>query len=259
MPILARGDNDQGGVEVSVELSILMVAICLGAVLQVGVGIGFSIIAGPPMMIMLGTSTAVPVLLLLNTIVSVVATDRRILAIERKTILIGIAGCLVGVIAGLAIYPFLSEVFVLTLTACLLLTGLITTLIPFHRAIGTAGFSAVSGLSGLATVWAATPGPLMVFGLIAKGHQAKEVAKLVQPIALVAYGIAFLLHSLSSVQTNPFGPQLWAFASVTLVGSLIGRAIGPYLPQPLITAAIRLVSLIACCVLFQRAYAMAYL
>lgn len=241
----------------SVDLAILMAAIGLGATLQVGVGIGFSIIAGPPMMILLGTSTAVPVLLLLNTVVSAVATDRRVLMADRQTIRTAIIGCLFGVVAGLAVYPLLSEAFVLGLTASLLLTGLLTTLLPLRRSIGTAGFSFVSGLSGLATVWAATPGPLMVFGLIAKGRSVKEVAKLVQPIALVAYGIAFLLHGLSETQFITYGPQLWGFVALTLIGSFLGRAIGPYLPQSLVTTAIRVVSLIACGVLFHRAFTIA--
>ena len=240
-----------------VDLSILMIAICLGAMLQVGVGIGFSIIAGPPMMILLGTATAVPVLLLLNTIVSVVATDRHILRNNRQLIRTAVIGCCVGVAVGLVVYPFLSESFVLALTACLLLIGLITTLLPLRSSIGGAGFSVVTGLSGLATVWAATPGPLMVFGLIAKGRSAKEVAKLVQPIALVAYGIAFLLHSLSEAQAISYEPKLIGFVATTLIGSIIGRAAGPYLPQPIVIAVIRVVSLIACCVLFHRAFSMA--
>ncbi len=241
----------------SVDLTILMVAIGLGAMLQVGVGIGFSILAGPPMMILLGTSTAVPILLLLNTVVSAVATDRQVLKDDRQTIRTAIIGCLIGVVAGLVVYPWLSEAFVLALTASLLLIGFVTTLLPLRRSLGTAGFSTVSGLSGLATVWVATPGPLMVFGLIAKGRTAKEVAKLVQPIALVAYGIAFLLHSLSETQALAYGPQLWGFVALTLIGSLFGRAVGPYLPQTLVTTAIRVVSLIACGVLFHRAFAIA--
>ncbi|NOD92614.1 TSUP family transporter [Ruegeria sp. HKCCD4884] len=238
----------------SVDLTILMVAIGLGAMLQVGVGIGFSILAGPPMMILLGTSTAVPVLLLLNTVVSAVAIDREVLKTDRQTIRTAIIGCLVGVVAGLVVHPWLSEAFVLALTASLLLIGLLTTLLPLRRSIGTVGFSTVSGLSGLATVWAATPGPLMAFGLIAKGYPAKEVARLVQPIALLAYGVAFLLHSLSETQAFAYGPQLWGFVVLTLIGSLLGRAVGSHLPQTLVTTAIRVVSLIACSVLFHRAF-----
>ncbi len=241
----------------SVDLTILMVAIGLGAMLQAGVGIGFSILAGPPMMILLGTTTAVPMLLLLNTVVSAVATDRQVLKAHRQTIRTAIIGCLIGVVAGLVVYPWLSEAFVLALTASLLLIGFVTTLLPLRRSLGTAGFSTVSGLSGLATVWAATPGPLMVFGLIAKGRTAKEVAKLVQPIALVAYGIAFLLHSLSETQAFAYGPQLWGFVALTLIGSFFGRAVGPHLPQTMVTTAIRVVSLIACGVLFHRAFVIA--
>ncbi|WP_461404239.1 hypothetical protein [Falsiruegeria mediterranea] len=241
----------------SVDLAILMVAIGLGAMLQVGVGIGFSIIAGPPMMILLGTSTAVPVLLLLNTVVSVVATDRHVLNTDRQTIRTAIIGCLAGVVVGLAVYPWLTEAFVLALTASLLLIGLLTTLLPLRRTVGSAGFLTISCLSGLATVWAATPGPLMVFGLIAKGRGAKDVAKLVQPIALVGYGTAFLLHSLSTPQAFGYGLQIWGFVALTLISSLIGRRVRPVLPQTLVTTAIRVVSFLACGVLFHRAFTIA--
>ncbi len=243
--------------EVSLELSLLMIAVFLGALLQVGIGIGFSILAGPPMMILLGTATAVPALLLLNTIVSVVATDWRIVTVERCTIKTAILGCLIGVVAGLMVYPWLSEAFVLALTGLLLLIGVVTTLLPMRNAIGATGFAAVSGLSGLATVWAATPGPLMVFGLIARGFEARAVALLVQPIALVAYGAAFLLHGLSDWQSIPFGPRLLAFAGIAIFGSLVGRAVRSRLPQPLVRTAIRAISLVACYVLFQRAYLVA--
>ncbi|WP_164661690.1 hypothetical protein [Tropicibacter sp. Alg240-R139] len=167
----------------SVEFSILMVAICLGATLQVGVGIGFSIIAGPPMMILVVTSTAIPVLLLLNTIVSAVATDRHVVRANSQTIPIVIVGCLVGVVAGLVVYPLMNEA-----------------------------------------------------------------------IVLVAYGVAFVLHSLKETQVLLFGSLLIGFVAVTLTGSLAGRVLGPRLPQSLTTRAIRMVSLIACCVLFHRAY-----
>lgn len=241
----------------SLDLSILMFAICLGAMLQVGIGIGFSIVAGPPMMILLGTTTAVPALLLLNTIVSLVATDWRILMAERQTITTAVIGCLIGVVLGLSVYPWLSEAFVLALTGLLLLIGVVSTLVPVHTHLGTAGFTAVSGLSGLATVWAATPGPLMVFGLIAKGCSAKEVAILVQPIALVGYGVAFLLHALSDWQSIPIGPQLWLFVGIVAIGSFLGRSVRPLLPHAVIKTAIRAISLIACYVLLQRAYMVA--
>lgn len=236
------------------NLELLLLAIFLGAVLQVGVGIGFSIIAGPPMMVLLGTSVAVPVLLMLNTLVSALAVDWRIWATEKKTIKTAIAGCLLGVALGVFVYPYLTEQIVLVLTGVLLLIGVLTTLVPLRAIAGTGGFAAISGVSGLATVWAATPGPLMVVGLIATGRSASETRKLVQPIALVAYGVALLLHGLVDGTAFTQVPSLWAFAVATLFGSILGRVLGPLLPQHLIKNAIRIISILACYALFRRAY-----
>lgn len=236
------------------DITLILIAILMGAVLQVGVGIGFSIVAGPPMMVLLGTATAVPVLLLLNTIVSAVATDRHVWAAESKIITVAIFSCIVGIIGGLSVYPYLSEQIVLALTAMLLLIGVLTTLVPLKSATGTRGFAAISGLSGIATVWAATPGPLMVIGLMAIGRPSHDVRKLVQPIALAAYGVALSLHGLSGWASFTQLPWLTGFVIATLLGSAIGRLIGPLLPQHLISNAIRLISLLACYALFRRAY-----
>lgn len=208
-------------------------------------------------MILLGTVTAVPLLLLLNTLVSAVATNWRVLKTEGRTVKTAVFGCLVGIGTGLMVYPLLSEAFVLALTGVLLLIGVVTTLLPVRRPVGTSGFTAVSGLSGLATVWAATPGPLMVFGLIARGFDTKQVSVLVQPIALVAYGVAFLLHCVSDWQSIPIDPQLWWFVAFATVGSVAGRLVRSHLPQRLATVSIRVISLVACYVLFQRAFAVA--
>lgn len=236
------------------DLTLLLLAIFLGALLQVGVGIGFSIVAGPPMMVLLGTSTAVPILLMLNTLVSVIAIEWRVWVSDRKTIITAIFGCLVGVILGLVVYPYLTEQIVLALTASLLLLGVVTTLLPRLPDAGTGGFMAISGLSGLATVWAATPGPLMVFGLIANGRSARDIRRLVQPIAFVAYGIALLLHSLFDGTEFVQIPGVWAFGLATVFGSILGRLVGPMLPQHLIKNAIRIISILACYALFRRAY-----
>lgn len=238
----------------SFDIALLLLAIFLGAALQVGIGVGFSIVAGPPMMVLLGTALAVPILLMLNTLVSAAATEWRIWATEAKTIRIAIIGCLIGILGGLVVYPYLSEQIVLALTATLLLIGVVTTLLPLRSTTGTSGFTAISGVSGLATVWAATPGPLMVFGLIAIGRSARDVRRLVQPIALVAYGAAFALHSVFDASAYTQVPWLAAFLAATLLGSLLGRIIGPKLPQTLIKNAIRVTSMLACVALYRRAY-----
>jgi len=234
------------------DIVLIVIAVVVGAMLQVGTGIGFSIIAGPPAMVILGTSIAVPLLLLLNTIVSLVATDWRRLAADRKSILIAIGGCLAGIGLGALTFSLLSEAAVLAITATLLLIGVVTTF--FSIPVQTLGFVVVSGLAGLATVWAATPGPLMVFGLLALGRPAAQVRRLVQPIALVAYGASLLLHGSSGLNALVATPALIFLVGATVSGSLLGLMIGPYLPRKVIVIAIRIISILACLALYQRAF-----
>lgn len=236
------------------DITILLIAILIGAAVQVGVGVGFSIVVAPVMMVMLGTATAVPVLLMLNTLVSAVAVERRVWRDEKALIRNAILGCLIGVVVGLLVYPYMSQRFVLALTASLLLIGVITSVLPMGSKVSATSFKAISGLTGLATVWAATPGPLMVLGLLAIGRSAREARRLVQPIALVAYGVAFALHSLSDWSVFAGAPGLLQFALAAVAGSVLGRLIGPHLPQKAITRSIRVISVIACAALFRRAY-----
>ncbi|MFY0310551.1 sulfite exporter TauE/SafE family protein [Leisingera sp. D0M16] len=236
------------------DFAVLLLAITAGAGIQAAVGVGFSIVAAPVMMVLLGTATAVPVLLMLNTMVSALATDRQAWLRDKPLIRNAVSGCLAGIVLGLLIYPYLSERTVLSLTAILLLIGVASSLKKQSSPAGRHGFRAISGLSGLATVWAATPGPLMVLGLLASGRTAQEARKLVQPVALAAYGTAFALHCLSDWAAFARAPWLWQFAAAAVLGSLLGRLIGPHLPQAAITLAIRVISIFACAALFRRAY-----
>lgn len=249
-----RGATCNKDTAVPADVIVLLLAIAAGAGLQAGVGIGFSIVVAPVMMVLLGTATAVPVLLLLNTLVSVLATDRQVWQRDLSLFRNAVLGCLAGIVLGLLIYSYLPERAVLSLTAVLLLIGVAITLMPMGGNVGAPGFKAISGLSGLATVWAATPGPLMVFGLLAAGRTAQEARKLVQPVALVAYGTAFVLHCLSDWAALARAPWLWQFAAAAAFGSLLGRLIGPSLPQKAIMLSIRVISILACAALFRRAY-----
>ena len=68
------------------DIIIALIAVAIGAILQVGIGIGFSIVAGPILMLQLGTPMAVPLLLLLNTTVSVVASPGSMARKDHKII-----------------------------------------------------------------------------------------------------------------------------------------------------------------------------
>jgi uncharacterized membrane protein YfcA len=234
------------------DISLLIIAVALGAILQVGIGIGFSIIAGPLLMLQLGTQTAVPLLLLMNVIVSVVATPGAMPRKDFRIIALSSVGCLIGVGAGILIYSQLTDANVLAITATLLLLSVAASVVPLHVA-GRQAYLPIAGLSGLATVWAATPGPLMALGLILSGYPAQQVRKMVQPVALVAYGAALILHEVSEGDNIAGYPHLTVMIVATVIGSVIGRWVGPKMPQKLIISGIRIVSLFAAFVLFYHA------
>ncbi|MDC0948852.1 TSUP family transporter [Gammaproteobacteria bacterium] len=236
------------------DMILLLCVIVIGAAVQIGVGIGFSIFVAPVMMVLFGTSTAVPVLLLLNTLVSAAGTDRGLWRQDRAAISNAIIGCLVGIALGLVVYPYLSEPVVLVITAALLFIGVLVSMLSAGQGMGRTMSNGVSGLSGLATVWAATPGPLMVLGFLAGGRDPQSARKLVQPVALAAYGAAFVLHAVSDWSIVANAPWLVPCALAALLGSVLGRWIGPLLPQRAIAASIRIISIAACAVLLRRAY-----
>jgi uncharacterized protein len=236
------------------DAATLLIAVFAGSVLQAGVGIGFSIVVAPFMMIMLGTATAVPLLLLLNTLVSLVALDRASWKGETETIRLSIVGAICGIALGLAVYSLLSETTLLLLTASFLLVGLLLNLLPSLPVFGRNSVVAISGISGLTTAWAAMPGPLMIMGLLASGRTSKEARVLVQPIAFVAYGVAFALHGLINWNLVAQAPWLVGFIGSTLVGAFLGRVIGPYLPQQFIKYSICVISALACIALVRRAF-----
>lgn len=234
------------------DLVIILSVIAIGALLQVGIGIGFSIVVGPLMFLQLGTETAVPLLLLLNVVVSLVATPGSFQRSEIRVVGMSALACVLGIGVGILIYPHLTEAMVLAIAGVLLVIGAMTTLLPKTK-MGEQILLPVSGLSGLATVWAATPGPLMAVGLILSGRSMSQVRRLVQPIALVGYGVALILHMVNGWDQIADSPNLMTFLVVTVLGSLLGRWVGPKLPHVLISNGIRGISLFAGIILLYRA------
>ena len=237
------------------DVILLLAATALGGLLQVSIGIGFSVIVGPLLFLAIGTESAVPLLLLLNAVVSVIAVPGTVGAEDRRPVVIAALACVVGIIAGIAVYPLLSEAAVLAIAGGLLVVGALTTFLPASHA-GKRAFVPVSVLSGLATVWAATPGPLMALGLILADYPAAKVRKLVQPIALIGYSVALLLHGASGWGYIIAQPHLTGYLIAAVCGSLAGRMLGPALPRRIIANGIRGISLIAGVVLLYRALAL---
>ena len=234
-----------------IETPILL-ATFAGAATQVAVGIGFSVVAGPMLATVLGAKAAVPVLLLLNLVVSCIG-----LAGYRREAGVGAVGqsvlsALLGIALGSLTFPHLSETFVAIAMAVMLLGGALSARVSEQRA----GWEAVIGLgilSGITTAWTATPGPVMALRLILAGHPGHAVRRLVQPIALVSYGVAFALLGLTVWSTVSSMPRIALLVTAAISGSLLGLAVGPRLPALVVIPAIRIFAALAGVILLIRA------
>ena len=232
--------------------SLILVVTLAGALFQVAVGVGFSIVCGPMLVFAFGAKAAVPVMLTLNFVVSLIGLwgFRR----ETGTTAIGqsIAGGLLGIAIGTVTFPLLSETFVTVAMALVLLGGAMSgRLSPGHA--GWRSVVGIGSISGIATAWTATPGPVMALGLILAGYPGTAIRQLVQPIALVCYGAALAMLGRAAWTTVASSQQILPLLSATIVGSVLGLVVGPRLPSQLITPAIRAFATIAGIILLARA------
>lgn len=248
----ALGQQCQGR-GLSTEFLLPLLAIVLGGIVQGSVGIGFSIVAAPVLMVQFGTAVAVPLLLTLNTTVSIAAVRPQLWREEAALIVPATIACFAGMGAGILVYPAFSERTVLLLTALFLMLGLISSLITIRPGAGT-WVSRISAFgAGLGTVWASTPGPLIILGFLAAGRTGQDARKIIQNVSVLGFGAAVALHLVSGPRTFLDTPHLAAFIAAAAVGALAGRWIGAKLPQAVLIGIIRVISVAAIIILVRRA------
>lgn len=230
---------------------LILSATLVAAAVQVAVGIGFSVVAGPLLLITLGAKSAVPVLLALNLLVSCIALWGMGRDVLHAVVLRAFGGCLAGEVIGSAVYPYLTDAAVLIMTAGILIAGSIPLSADRER-IKSRFVVGIGVVAGIATSWTATPGPVMALGLILSGYDGVIVRRLVQPIAVLAYGAALGLHGPGAWALVAGAPQISGLLGVTIAGSLAALAIRDHLPSVAIITSIRVLSAIAGVFLLAR-------
>ena len=198
--------------------------VALGAAIQVAVGAGLSVVCGAFLLLTLGPTLAVSVLLILNLLVSLVATAAAPRLILWRDVAIVSVAALSGSLAAKAM-PAVPGSMIKPITACMLIV------IAFRRpssgkgdrvtgtlaSVGFGGF-----ISGLLTVWTATPGPIVPVTLSQAGRTGDEIRRTMQPISIVGYGIGIACVSIS----NTTGALQWAGLPLLSAGVLAGCAVG---------------------------------
>lgn len=231
---------------------MLLVMTCIalvaaGAAIQVAVGAGLSIVCGAALFLWLGTGAGVPVLLLLNLLVSILGTALGGVRLRWGDVALASGSILLGCAAA-ALLPPIPEAALKAMTAAVLLLAAL----PRRPARGAAsasdqdwkGIAGAGVVTGMLTLWTASPGPVTPVALARAGRSGNEVRRVMQPVSCVGYGVALAVTGLPSTSATGAG-LLWSLIAACLVGAGCGFTLRPRIEPGRVVTLIRLIAVVA--------------
>lgn len=206
-------------------LACVFVVLTLAALVRITAGFGFSLVAVPPLALLLDPVTAVVVAATLAVPLNLWVALRDRAHVDRKAALLLLVCALSGVPFGLWALNVLSERTLLVLIAVTVVLG---TVLVWRRVRIPGGMYAVAGmsaLSGAAFSSTAIDGPLMVAGL-----QGSRLAELEPRVQRATLAVTFSATSVATLVGFGFGDQLTPqIGTLLLLGApalLIGTLVG---------------------------------
>ncbi len=211
------------------EFLILSLAIFSAAALQAATGIGFGVIAGPVLLVVLNDNSAIQVSIVLNLLIalSLAPSLRRQADWQLLRALIG--GVAIGSPLGLLVFLLLNIGMLKAFAATAVLFTLIAVIKgrPVAASSGTpesGRFQKISigTIAGIMGGSLAMPGPVPAAWMSAKGYRKETVRATILLMFVFAYTVALLLQfSLAGINGN----TIWIcieYSPATIAGVLFG-------------------------------------
>lgn len=210
------------------EFALLNIAVLGAAALQAATGIGFGVIAGPILLVVLNDGSAIQVSIALNLLIAIILApsvrhkaDRTILRNLAIGLLIGSPiGLLIFLSIDIALLKVTAGVGVL-LTLCLVILGNRSQQLkstpdrPEQISVG-----AIAGVMGACL---AMPGPIPAAWMSSKAYGKQTIRATILALFVFSYAIAMALQFATvgiSAETLKFSASL---APATAVGILLGN------------------------------------
>ena len=212
------------------QIIVLGIAIFGASALQASTGIGFGVIAGPVLLIVLNDGAAIQISVLLNLLIALLLApslrqqaDRRLL----KTLLTGLAlgsplGLLIYLHADIALLKLFAGIVVL-FTLFLVLYGRRVSSFLQGAVVGNVEPVSIGVIAGIMGGSLAMPGPVPAAWMSARGFGKDTIRATILVMFVVAYTIALLLQfGLAGISTDTL--KLTAMlAPPTLAGIVVGQ------------------------------------
>jgi len=213
------------------ELLVLSLAVFGASALQSATGIGFGIIAGPVLLVVLNDGTAIQISIVLNLLIALLLAP----SLRQKADWRLLGNLLIGLIVGspLGIYIYLSmdiallKVFaglvVLFTLLAMLRNGRRASTNPPDRANSKVEHMTIGVVAGIMGSSLAMPGPIPAAWMSAKGFDKETIRATILVMFVFAYVFALVLQlALAGIDTDSL--KLCAvLAPSTVAGVLVGR------------------------------------
>lgn len=221
----------------AIALAVIAVVL-VAALLQAATGMGFGILAGPILLIVMGDTAAIQVTIVLSTIPSLILVRRSLDAADPALLKHLLGGAAVGLVVGALIFAT-ATVTDLTWGAAAAVLAMAVLSTGVHERRVTVRRNSVTGrlltglMSGVMTATLAMPGPPVAAWASATGLDKARTRATLLIVALVCYPAALALQGLvEGVSERVVDECLWLAAPV-VAGTFLGQVIAGRVPERL--------------------------
>ena len=209
---------------------VAQLAVLMAAALQSATGVGLGMIAGPALILVMGSKSAIQVAIILNLSLSIVLLPGETREIHWPSLKMMILGTVLGMPAGLLLIGMLDLV-ALKLFAAAAITVCAVQLIHRHRHHARTGASrpaspmalpGASVASGIMASSLAMPGPVVLWALARNAITPHQIRATLRALFVISYGLALLAHALGGMDWSTVIDASLDLGIALACGTLIG-------------------------------------
>ena len=212
----------------SLEFALLNIAVLGASALQAATGIGFGVIAGPILLVVLNDSSAIQVSIALNLLIAIIITPSLRHMVDRTILRNLVIGLLIGSPIGILIFLNIDIVLLkvtagvgVLLTLCLLI--LRNRLRQPNSRAGRPEQISVGAIAGVMGACLAMPGPIPAAWMSSKGYDRQAIRATILAMFVFSYAIALTLQFATvGIDANTLKLSA-ALVPATVMGILLGN------------------------------------
>ena len=224
------------------EFVVLLLAVFGASALQSATGIGFGVIAGPILLVLLNNGSAIQISIVLNLLIAVLLTP-ALWKQSDKALLKNLAmGLVIGSPLGLLIFLSIDIVFLkvcagvaVLLTLFLVLRDARSESRPKELRPGRMEQVSIGAIAGIMGVCLAMPGPVPAAWMVSRAFSKESIRATILAMFVVSYTVALVLQ----VGLAGVGSEVLRLSTLLAPSTVMGILIGQFLSSRMTERAFR--------------------